>query len=110
MQHLWNPIVYPIISVINGKTLRVEFSTGKHCNGINVMKIPITFPFKTCPKICNKDLRSFVKADQLAFEASLVFEAWKTSDDQVDKSRGRPVGFIDTTEEAATKILAYDAR
>lgn len=66
------------------KTLCVEAATGKHCNSINVMKMPITFPFETCPKVGDKNLCSFVKSDRLAFEESFVSEAWKMLYDQVD--------------------------
>lgn len=83
----------------------MEVYTGKHCNGINVMETSIAFPFETCPKIGDKDLRPFVKPNDLAFEENFVFEAWKTVHDQVDQSGGGALGYVDTIEEAGIKVL-----
>lgn len=69
------------------------------------MKISVVFLFETCPKIGDKDLRSFVKPDHLAFKPRFVFEARKTFYDQVDQSRGGAVGSVDAIDEAAIKIL-----
>ena len=83
----------------------MEVYTGEHCNGINVMKTSIAFPFKTCPKIGDKDLRPLVKPNHLAFEENFDFEARKTLHDQVDQSCGGALGYIDAIEEAAIKVL-----